>query len=1018
MKKQVKEKESHTGESEPPAEEPVVNSLQGRGSSSGEYVPRNDEGDPNPQGRTPSDKVPLKSRKRSLTIATWNVRTLLQLGKLDNLCKEADDLKTDIIGVAETRWTDEGCIKKDNYTFIHSGGAESKHGVGFLISNAILKHVKGYLPVNERCILLKIKARPFDISLLQVYAPTSDYTDEEVELFYETVDNTIKEVKSSEVLVVMGDFNAKIGVEKHQAIAGGHGLGVRNDRGTRLVHFCEEHKLAIMNTYFQIPKRQLYTWKSPGDIIRNQIDYILISQRFRHSIKRCRTYPGADIGSDHNPVVARMKVKLKCTNTKAACRQQFDIDGLKIETIRQQYNITVQNKYQALINESSEQHEPSNVAESIDRKWKALKDSMTHGLTILPKKKKKKNKIWMTDEILNIMQERKVAKIESDTTKYKKLNKLIKKECIEAREKWLSEKCKELEEMHRNKSNKIYEGIRELSNPKTKTPISGCITSKQGKILFETEEIKKRWSEYTAELFEDDRPTKPEPPNLDGPRILESEVAKAIRISKNGKAPGPDGLTSEMIKALDRFSIEKLTVLYNEIYECGHLPNDFLDSVFITLPKKPKAKECSDFRTISLMSHHLKIFLTIILGRMKNKLNQENGKEQFGFQANKGTRDAIFCFNILTQKQMEVQKDLYACFIDYAKAFDRVKHSEMVETLARTGIDGKDIRIITELYWNQKAAIRVDQELSEPASIQRGVRQGCVLSPYLFNIYTEYIFRESNDMYGLNINGININNIRYVDDTTLLASNNEDLQKIFDVVKSTSVQKGLDMNVKKTKTMVISKKEGIQATIQVDGKQLEQVQQFKYLGQTITNEGKSNKEIQIRIAQAKSMFMKLNDIFMSRDISLDLRLRAINLYVFSILLYGDETWTLNGESTKKLEALEMWIFRRLARVSYRDRVSNEEVMRRLGIERGLLSQIKTHKLSYFGHVARHDSLQKTVLTGRMEGRRGRGRPRRQWYDDIKDWTGNHLYTNIKLAQFRVTWRSVASRPQNGPQQPG
>ena len=83
---------------------------------------------------------------------------------------------------------------------------------------------------------------------------------------------------------------------------------------------------------------------------------------------------------------------------------------------------------------------------------------------------------------------------------------------------------------------------------------------------------------------------------------------------------------------------------------------------------------------------------------MKRKLNDENGQEQFGFQTNKGTRDAIFCFNILAQKQMEVQKDLYTCFIDYAKAFDRVKHAEMIEALTRTGIDGKDIRIITELY--------------------------------------------------------------------------------------------------------------------------------------------------------------------------------------------------------------------------------------------------------------------------------------------------------------------------------
>ena len=84
--------------------------------------------------------------------------------------------------------------------------------------------------------------------------------------------------------------------------------------------FCEKHKLAIMNTYFQLPKRQLYIWTSPADITRNQIDYFLNSQRFRLSIKICRTYPGDDIGSDHNPVVARMKVKLESSNTKSACQ--------------------------------------------------------------------------------------------------------------------------------------------------------------------------------------------------------------------------------------------------------------------------------------------------------------------------------------------------------------------------------------------------------------------------------------------------------------------------------------------------------------------------------------------------------------------------------------------------------------------------------------------------------------------------------------------------------------------------
>ena len=119
-----------------------------------------------------------------------------------------------------------------------------------------------------------------------------------------------------------------------------------------------------------------------------------------------------------------------------------------------------------------------------------------------------------------------------------------------------------------------------------------------------------------------------------------------------------------------------------------------------------------------------------------------------------------------------------------------------------------DIQIIIELYWNQKAAIRVNDELSDQAVIKRGVRQGCVLSPYFFNIYTEFIFRESNELTGINFNGNNINNIRYADDTALLANSNEDLQKIVDKVKKESDEKALNMNVSKTKTMVISRDKG------------------------------------------------------------------------------------------------------------------------------------------------------------------------------------------------------------------
>ena len=181
-----------------------------------------------------------------------------------------------------------------------------------------------------------------------------------------------------------------------------------------------------------------------------------------------------------------------------------------------------------------------------------------------------------------------------------------------------------------------------------------------------------------------------------------------------------------MLKLLEEFGIEKLCDLYNEIYSTGVFPEELLMSVYITLPKQPRATECGNFRTISLMPHALKIFLKIIQARINSKIDSEVGPTQFGFRPGSGTREAIFCFNILAQKFIEVDQDVYTCFIDYSKAFDKVHHFQLIECLEKIGIDGRDIRIIANLYWHQKAAIRINNELSPFTSIQRGVRQGCV----------------------------------------------------------------------------------------------------------------------------------------------------------------------------------------------------------------------------------------------------------------------------------------------------
>ena len=158
-------------------------------------------------------------------------------------------------------------------------------------------------------------------------------------------------------------------------------------------------------------------------------------------------------------------------------------------------------------------------------------------------------------------------------------------------------------------------------------------------------------------------------------------------------------------------------------------------SIFITLPKKPATIKCDQHRTISL-SHLTKLVLRILLNRLRGRTAGEVAEEQYGFQKDKGTRNAISILRMMTERAIEMQKDLDVCFIDYVKAFDKVRHEPLIDMLLALGIDGQEVELIKNLCWDKQAADRYNGEISKYMSVKRGVRQGCIMSPDLFSLYT------------------------------------------------------------------------------------------------------------------------------------------------------------------------------------------------------------------------------------------------------------------------------------------
>ncbi|KAF7254243.1 hypothetical protein EYD10_01251 [Varanus komodoensis] len=230
---------------------------------------------------------------------------------------------------------------------------------------------------------------------------------------------------------------------------------------------------------------------------------------------------------------------------------------------------------------------------------------------------------------------------------------------------------------------------------------------------------------------------------------------------------------------------------------------------------KGNAKECSNYRTIALISHASKVMLRILQARLQQYVDRELPEVQAGLRRGRGTRDQIANIRWIMEEAREFQKNI--CFIDYAKAFDCVDHNQVWQVLKEMGVPDHLICLLKNLYAGQEATVRTGHGTTDWFKIRKGVWQRCILPPCLFNLYAEHIMRKAGldeSPVGIKIARRNISNLRYADDTTLMAESEEELKSLLMRVKEESTKVGLKLNIKKTKIMASQKTFEILAVIQ------------------------------------------------------------------------------------------------------------------------------------------------------------------------------------------------------------
>lgn len=940
--------------------------------------------------------------KMKFTVGVWNVRSLWQTGTYVMLKKELERFRYDVIGLCEVRWTGSGEL--ENGKMIWSGTEkEHIHGVGMILGEKARRALIGYNPVSERVMYARFKGYPRDIDVIVAYAPTTDHSDAEVEAFYEQLEQALKVLPKKDVKIIVGDWNAKVGSDNIglEEVMGKYGIGDRNDRGEKLLEFAKDQRMYVANTKRQNSKK--WTWESPDGKTLNMIDLVLIEQKWMKFVTQCRAFPSAEIGSDHRLVLCnvtmKMTKKFKTGESIGTVRYNTEMIKEKVEDIRNE----VENRLDITTN-----YDMKTRVSNLEAALKAAGESC--------KAKKNIAKPWISEETWLLVEERrklKATKRQSDENemKYKELCRKIKKSARADKRRWINGKCEKVEKLiGQNKTREAYQLVRQLKGKLTNT--SRAIKDRAGNVLTESKKIKDRWTEYIKDLFTDKNTYKKETLEaLKGRKIVNEEeseitleeVERAMKNMKNNKSTGKDGIPIELIRAGGPVVSKEIHKICQEIWDSGKWPEEWCKSVLVMLQKKGDLKDCNNYRSIALIPHVCKITLTILKERLEKVIEQHLSEEQAGFRKDRSTIQQILILRLLMEDARSSCQTVYHCFVDFKKAFDSVWHEGLWATLESMGASAKLVKVLRGLYEKSTMAVRIGTELGDWIKASIGSRQGDPISPLLFIALLERAMEkmEKSEMGGIDIGGRTIKDLRFADDIDLLATSAGGLQMLIELTHDGGRDYGLHLNKDKTKVM-ISGANSDKAEFQIESEKLERVDQFVYLGSLITSDNNCSKEIDRRIAIARGMFASLKEIWKSGNVSIRTKLRIVETCVFSTLLYACETWTVKKRDKDRLEAFEMECYRKMLRISWRQRVRNDVIRNQLGKQKSIYEKVRERKLGLFGHICRmtDDRLIKKVLMRKRDWKRKVGRPAMKWMDNITEWTGVGTLSSIKMAKDR------------------
>ena len=988
--------------------------------------------------RTDEDRNYLKK----IRIGTWNVQTLRNDRKVQDLVDDIQNKRLSITAIQETHYKGTGTeilttSTGKKYTFYYSGDENSRGGVGFIVQEGLKVE---YKPLSDRTS--KIDALLGDgrkLTVLCTYAPTNPQCEKNPTLrdqYYEELDSIIATIPSRSVLVIAGDFNAKTGSGHRQypENIGKFGKGHMNENGEALLDLANHHNLVLTNTKFPHKLLHRTTWESPfrsytmkngeerRNPQRNQIDYILVRRQNMKQVNDCRSYPHDNkLTSDHRPVIMDINLAIRIYKSKNPGKN-IDFESLRHQPTRQNYSAEVDKIMQM---RSQEDNTPQ---ERWDKIVSANKTAAEKVLGYKTNTKKSKN-----EQIKKLSEEQKQLNNKLNTakdpaergeirrarnTKLNKIHEILEEE----KHMKIVEQIEEIEKSAED-SYRMFKAVKILANNEKRKPLliqgqDGMTTDQKDQANIIARHFENIFTEENLKEIKKIPPAPIEPP------FTIEEIQKAIKSLKNNRSPGDDEIRAEQLKYGGKTIPQEITNILNEVSRTGKYPTELKEGILTPLQKPGKKQgPLTNLRPIILLSMLRKILAICLIRRIGRKIDENIPIEQAAYRSGRGTTEHTFAYKLLAEKAITSQNyQVNVTLMDMSKAFDTVRRSSLIEDLT-TILDPAELHLIKILTEDVKLKVRVGTAKSDAFTTKMGVPQGDCLSPILFTLYlaktlenknqrdhnyaktieeghtTEDLPSELQDHnYAVMPKYGTIVRPQYADDIGWCASNNKyGIEKEKKTALPKLKNRGLRINEDKTEEFEITR----------NGNDSWK-KKCKILGSLID----TNEDIKRRKTLTINSMNKLQYIFSNSKLKTTLKIRIFRACCESIFLFNSEIWTLNKTSENKIDSFHRRLLRKALNIKWPRKIASEELYR-ITKQDKWSDIIRKRRVKWYGHVIRmpDETPAKVALQeAQRRVKKPRGGQTTTWLATIqKDLQKQNLTLEDAntLALDRTEWRRVS-----------